>query len=198
MRQPRPLRPTIAGPAKSLVDNGTTGQSDRWCCTMMEWQRRRGAEPCHDMIVTVRRMPVDPTPTVPALVQRLAQLGASRLRADFTAQGMIGLRPAHSLILVPLLGGGRHASDLAETLGVSRQAVAQMVATLERDGYLARVSDPGDARARLICLTAKGRSALQAMRASAEALEETWAERLGADDLATLRRLIGTLLADQQ
>src|SRR6516165_7880071 len=122
--------------------------------------------------------------TVPALVQLLARSGAERLRADFAGQGMAGLRPLHAVLLVPLLGGGRHASDLAETLGVSRQAVAQVVTRLEQDGYLTRITDPGDARAKLICLTPRGRAALRAMRVTAVAIEEEWRERLGPEGLA--------------
>lgn len=131
---------------------------------------------------------------MPALVQALARSGAERLRADFTAQGMTGLRPVHAVLLVPLLGGGRHASDLAESLGVSRQAVAQVVARLEQDGYLARITDPGDARAKLICLTPRGRAALRAMRATALAVEEEWRERLGPERLAAFRDTLLALL----
>ena len=108
---------------------------------------------------------------------------------------MAGLRPLHALLLIPLLGGGRHASDLAETLGVSRQAVAQVVTRLEGDGYLTRITDPGDARARLICLTPRGRAALRTMRASARALEDDWRERLGAEQLASFRETLLTLLS---
>lgn len=133
--------------------------------------------------------------TVPALVQLLARQGAERLRADFADQGMAGLRPLHALLLIPLLGGGRHASDLAETLGVSRQAVAQVVTRLEGDGYLTRITDPGDARARLICLTPRGRAALRTMRASARAVEDDWRERLGAGQLASFRDMLVTLLS---
>jgi DNA-binding MarR family transcriptional regulator len=133
--------------------------------------------------------------TVPALVQALAQSGTERLRADFAAQGMAGLRPLHAVLLVPLLGGGRHASDLAETLGVSRQAVAQVVTRLEQDGYLTRITDPGDARAKLICLTPRGRAALRAMRVTALAVEEEWRERLGAERLARFRETLLTLLS---
>jgi DNA-binding MarR family transcriptional regulator len=129
--------------------------------------------------------------TVPALVQRLARQDAERLRADFAAAGLPGLRPVHAMLLVPLLGGGRHASSLAAGLGVTRQAVAQLVATLERDGYVQRVTDPGDARAKLVCLTPRGRAALRAMRASALATEEAWREQLGDSRLAEFR---GTLL----
>jgi DNA-binding MarR family transcriptional regulator len=133
---------------------------------------------------------------VPALVQVLARSGTERLRADFAAQGMPGLRPLHAALLVPLLGGGRHASDLAETLGVTRQAVAQVVTRLEQDGYLTRITDPGDARAKLICLTPRGRAALRTMRTTALAVEEEWRARLGARRLAGFRDTLLTLLSD--
>jgi DNA-binding MarR family transcriptional regulator len=133
--------------------------------------------------------------TVPALVQQLARWGTERLRADFERQGMTGLRPVHTLVLIPLLGGGRHASNLAEHLGVSRQAVAQVLATLERDGYVQRIADPGDARAKLVCLTPRGRAALRAVRACAHAVEQDWQQRLGAERLADFRDTLLILLS---
>jgi DNA-binding MarR family transcriptional regulator len=142
------------------------------------------------------RFPEPAEQTVPALVQLLARGGTERLRAEFAAQGMAGLRPLHALLLIPLLGGGRRASDLAEGLGVSRQAVAQVVARLEQDGYLTRIADPGDARAKLVCLTPRGRAALRIMRASALALEDAWRRRLGPDRLAEFRDTLVILLSD--
>ena len=134
--------------------------------------------------------------TVPALVQLLARNRAERLRADFDAAGMAGLRPVHALVLVPLLGGGRHAVSLAADLGVTRQAVAQVVATLERDGYVRRVTDPGDARAKLVCLTPRGRAALRTMHASARATEGAWRQCLGAERFAQFRADLLALLAE--
>ena len=134
--------------------------------------------------------------TIPALVQLLARSGAERLRGEFAAQDMGGLRPLHALLLVPLLGGGRHASDLAETLGVSRQAVAQVVTRLELDGYLTRIADPGDARAKLVCLTPRGRAALRTMRATALAVEDEWRQRLGDERIDRFRDTLLALLAD--
>jgi len=133
--------------------------------------------------------------SVPALVQLLARHGAQRLRAEFAAAGMPALRPVHALLLVPLLGGGRHASSLAADLGITRQAVAQVVTTLERDGYVQRITDPGDARAKLVCLTPHGRAALRAMRASALATEEAWRRQLGDSRLAEFRATLLDLLA---
>ena len=133
--------------------------------------------------------------SVPALVQLLARHGAHRLRAEFAAAGMPAVRPVHALLLVPLLGGGRHASSLAADLGITRQAVAQVVTTLERDGYVQRITDPGDARAKLVCLTPHGRAALRAMRASALATEEAWRRQLGDSRLAEFRATLLDLLA---
>jgi DNA-binding MarR family transcriptional regulator len=134
-------------------------------------------------------------PTVPALVQLVAASRGSHLRAAFAEAGLDGIRPAQSVALVPLVAGGLHASDLADRLGVSRQAVAQAVAALERHGYVNRVPDPADARARIIELTPRGRHALQVMRSSAIDLENRWQQVLGQRRLADLRKTLTMLLS---
>jgi DNA-binding MarR family transcriptional regulator len=131
---------------------------------------------------------------VPGLVQALARSSARQLRDDLVDHDMAGVRPLHAPLLVQLLGGGRRAADLADTSGVSRQAVAQVIAVLERDGYIERIADPGDSRAKLVCLTARGRAALRLMRTSSLALEDEWRSRIGADRLATLRDILTDLL----
>jgi DNA-binding MarR family transcriptional regulator len=78
--------------------------------------------------------------------------------------------------------------------GVTRQAIAQVVAKLERDGFIERITDPGDARAKLVCLTARGRSALRTMRATALEVEEEWRTALGVEKLAVFRSLLESLL----
>ncbi|MCV7093405.1 MarR family winged helix-turn-helix transcriptional regulator [Mycobacterium interjectum] len=134
-------------------------------------------------------------PTVPALVNLVAASGAPHLRAAFAAAGLDGIRPAQAVALVPLAAGGLHASDLADRLKVSRQAVAQGIASLERHGYVTRVTDPGDARARIIELTPRGRQALRVMRSNAVALEKRWAEVLGPRRLGELRETLQMLLS---
>lgn len=116
------------------------------------------------------------------------------MRAEFAENRLDRLLPLHASVLVPLLGGGRRAFDLADTLGVTRQAIAQVTSTLERNGYVERIPDRGDARAKLICLTARGRAALRVMRASALAAEDQWRDVLGAEQLIALREMLTTLL----
>lgn len=144
-----------------------------------------------------RALHPDWQPTVPALVNLVAASGAPRLRAAFATAGLDGIRPAQAVALVPLASGGLHASDLADRLQVSRQAVAQAITGLERHGYVNRVPDPVDARARVIELTARGRQALRVMRSNAVDLEHRWERVLGRRRLAELRVALEALLADQ-
>ncbi|OBG38036.1 MarR family transcriptional regulator [Mycobacterium alsense] len=143
------------------------------------------------------RRDADWKPTVPALVNSVAAAGVPRLRAAFAAAGLDGIRPAQAVALVPLRAGGLHASDLADRLKVSRQAVAQGVASLERHGYVTRVADPGDARARIIELTPRGRQALRVMRSYALDLEKRWERVLGARRLGELREALQLLLSSE-
>ncbi|MGO8767419.1 MAG: MarR family winged helix-turn-helix transcriptional regulator [Mycobacterium sp.] len=134
-------------------------------------------------------------PTVPALVNLVAGSGVPRLSAAFAAAGLHGIRPAQAVALVPLAAGGMHASDLADHLKVSRQAVAQGVTALEREGYVKRVPDPADARARTIELTPRGREMLRVMRSHAIDLEKRWQRILGERRLGELRESLQMLLA---
>jgi DNA-binding MarR family transcriptional regulator len=134
-------------------------------------------------------------PTVPALVNLVAASGAPHLRAAFAAAGLDGIRPAQAVALVPLAAGGLHASDLADRLRVSRQAVAQAVAGLERHDYVTRVPHPADARARIIELTPRGRQALRVLRANALDRERRWERTLGQQRLGELRETLQLLLS---
>jgi DNA-binding MarR family transcriptional regulator len=117
------------------------------------------------------------------------------LRAAFTAAGLDGIRPAQALALVPLAAGGLHASDLADRLRISRQAVAQAVAALERHEYVVRKPHPSDARALIIELTPRGRQALRVMRSNALEVEKRWQNMLGEKRFSDLRETLVALLS---
>ncbi|ETW22560.1 MarR family transcriptional regulator [Mycobacterium gastri 'Wayne'] len=89
----------------------------------------------------------------------------------------------------------RAVDGSGKRLAVSRQAVAQAVAALERHDYVSRVPDPVDARARVIELTPRGRQALRVMRSNAIDVEERWTQILGQRRLADLRKSLQLLLA---
>ena len=134
---------------------------------------------------------------MPALVNLLAASGAPRLRAAFVAAGLDGIRPGQAVVLVPLAAGGLHASDLADRLRVSRQAVAQAVAALERHDYVVRRPHPSDARARIIELAPRGRRALRVMRSNALDVEKRWRHVLGEHRFGEMRETLFALLSTE-
>jgi DNA-binding MarR family transcriptional regulator len=74
-------------------------------------------------------------------------------------------------------GGGATVSDLARTLGVSRQAVQRIVNAMRAEGLLWISANPRHRRSPLIQLTGNGVRA----RELAVERQRAWAEALGAD-----------------
>ncbi|MFO1101124.1 MAG: MarR family transcriptional regulator [Xanthobacteraceae bacterium] len=81
-------------------------------------------------------------------------------------------------------------STLARRLAVSRQAVHQLVTEACRRGILELVTDDSDARLRKVQFTAKGRAMKQSATLAVREIETELKRRLGAEDLATLRRIL--------
>nr|WP_203673200.1 MULTISPECIES: MarR family transcriptional regulator [unclassified Streptomyces] len=103
------------------------------------------------------------------------------------ARGFDDLRPAHGFAFARLAPGGATAADLAEHLGVSRQAASQMVEELVGKGYVERRPHPDDARARLVVLTDRGWACTRAAEAAAADAVRPWAALLGERRLQALR-----------
>ena len=104
--------------------------------------------------------------------RRFRRLGAGGRGAAADRGGRAGdLRFADGVVFQHLVAGPRTIGALAERLGVSQQAASKAVADLERRGYVRREADPGDGRARLVALTARGDAAIEAGRRHRAAVE---------------------------
>lgn len=78
------------------------------------------------------------------------------LHRTLAASGHGEARPLHGFALQAIGPDGTTTSELARALGVSKQAAAKTVASLERAGYVRRVPDPEDGRAVRLLRTARG------------------------------------------
>jgi DNA-binding MarR family transcriptional regulator len=87
---------------------------------------------------------------------------------------------------------GTRLTELAARSGVTHQSIGELVGTLERGGYLERRSDPSDGRARLVCLTPKGRRMLRQSLREIAKIEAAWSTQWRA---AGLRDDMGRVLA---
>ncbi|MEV6323817.1 MarR family winged helix-turn-helix transcriptional regulator [Nocardia sp. NPDC051787] len=114
-----------------------------------------------------------------ALVLALSGQLVQEIHDRVSQQGFEGLRPAHGFAFARISFGGATTADLAEHLGVTKQAAAQLVEELVRKGYVLRRPHPHDARARLLELTENGWAATRAADQAAQAAVAPWREALG-------------------
>ena len=89
--------------------------------------------------------------------------------------------------------GGTRVTELAEQAGVTKQTAGFLVDQLERAGYVDRVPDPSDARARLVRIAPRGAAAVQVAREAEVRIEAVWAGHLGRRETAQLRRALTRL-----
>ncbi len=87
---------------------------------------------------------------------------------------------------------GSRLGELAQAAQVSKQTVGSVVDQLERAGYVRRVPDPTDARARLVLVTDLGRELVELALPVVREIERAWEAHLGA---ARTRELRSTLEA---
>ena len=74
---------------------------------------------------------------------------------------------------------GSRPGELAEASQVSKQTLGSILDQLERAGYVARVPDPSDGRARLVTVTAAGRELVAISLPVVQQMERAWTEHLG-------------------
>ncbi|KRV48832.1 MarR family transcriptional regulator [Wenjunlia vitaminophila] len=114
-----------------------------------------------------------------ALVLALSGQLVQEIHSRVSQQGFADLRPAHGFAFARITAGATTTAHLADHLGVSKQAAAQLVEELVRKGYVVRRPHPGDARARLLELTERGWAATRAADRAARAAVAPWREALG-------------------
>jgi DNA-binding MarR family transcriptional regulator len=117
----------------------------------------------------------------------------AELNARLRERGYPDVRLAHSALFAHIDPEVRRSSELAERAGMTKQGMGQLVADLEKKGYVERVEDPADGRAKLVRLTQKGRRHVRDAREIIDEIEEAYALRLGDGRLETLRAILTDL-----
>jgi DNA-binding MarR family transcriptional regulator len=138
--------------------------------------------------------PADADLSLASLFAGWALAGEVQRRLD--ADGHADLRFADGFVFQHLIPGPLPVTALARRLGVSQQAASKSVADLERRGYVARTSDPADARARLVALTPRAQDAIEGGRRHRAALASELAERLGPRRVEAARRVLVDVVSE--
>ena len=119
------------------------------------------------------------------------ELGLARLRE---LSGIQTLRPAHMRLLPHIALDGSRSTEIADKLGIPKQAVGQLVGDLVEMGTLERVPDPTDGRARLVRFTAAGMSSLVLGLGVLAGIEDDVTKQLGKERVARLKTHLGDVL----
>lgn len=86
--------------------------------------------------------------------------------------------------------GPMAAGVIAERAGMSKQAMNQLLQSLEAAGYIARSAARDDGRTRVVRFTRRGRAAYSKIADILRDIEHEWAAELGAKQFAELKALL--------
>lgn len=118
---------------------------------------------------------------------------SSRIFDAVRAAGFGDVTDAQARLLMGLDDGGTRLSVLAARAQIAKQTATALVDKLERAGYVERVPDPTDGRARLVRATARAQAAVPAAHAEEAAIEAEWTAYLGAKRMKALRTALEDL-----
>lgn len=125
-----------------------------------------------------------------ALLRVPSQAIHRRIIRELNAVGFEELHLPHMPVLQFPGPDGARPGELAERAGMSRQAMNQLLRSLEGFGYIARHRDPDDGRARVVRLTDHGRAAYAKIHDILRDIEQEWRTELGATSFAQLKALL--------
>jgi DNA-binding MarR family transcriptional regulator len=116
-----------------------------------------------------------------------------RIYAALADAGFGDITRAQGRLLANIDLEGTRLVVLAERARIPKQTALALVNNLEASGYVERVPDPSDGRARLIRLTARAKAGLPFAIAEEARIEAAWSDRLGLRRLKALREALWDL-----
>jgi DNA-binding MarR family transcriptional regulator len=121
--------------------------------------------------------------TVISLLRRTNHLMVNEITERMEASGFPDSPPSFHPIFENLDPEGTRLTVLAARAGLTHQSVGEVVTELERRGYVERIPDPTDKRARLVSLTDRGRDLVRAAVKHIGDIEREWGDRWRAGGL---------------
>jgi DNA-binding MarR family transcriptional regulator len=125
-----------------------------------------------------------------ALLRVPAQTIHRRIIRELNAAGFDGVRLPHMAVLQFPGPDGVRPSILAERAGISKQALNQLLRSLEGFDYIVRSDVVGDGNARVVRLTKRGRAAYSKIIDILRDIERDWSTELGPNRFAQLKGLL--------
>jgi DNA-binding MarR family transcriptional regulator len=126
-----------------------------------------------------------------ALLRVPAQAIHRRIITELNAAGFADLSLPHISVFQYPGPDGARPSVLAERAGISKQAMNQLLRSLEDLGYIARSDSPDEGRSRIVRFTRRGHAAFSRIFEILQDVEQEWKAELGARDFRQFKKLLG-------
>jgi DNA-binding MarR family transcriptional regulator len=123
----------------------------------------------------------------PTLMRSARGVYAQSIRAQLQAIGVDDLPRNGAFILAGIDTSGGPRQDLPAGLGVTKQAISQVIDILVNRGYLTRRPTPGDRRRIDLELTDRGLEVVEAVVRGVEAVDRQLAERVPPEQIEAMR-----------
>ena len=117
-----------------------------------------------------------------------------RVDEALAAEGFTDYRPSFAALFQWLGPEGNRSTELAQRAGVTKQSIAELVDKMERRGYVERVPDPTDRRAKLVRRSERGWRVNQTARRVVEQVQQEWQGKMGEEDFAQLQEQLRRLV----
>lgn len=111
----------------------------------------------------------------------------------FLEEGHTGLQASHQAVLTHLSLSGSRLTELAKRAAMTKQAMGQLVDEVEALGYVERVPDPTDKRAKLVRFTDKGCQLMKSGTRVGASIHQRYTDIIGEKKMERLRVLLGEL-----
>jgi DNA-binding MarR family transcriptional regulator len=125
-----------------------------------------------------------------ALLRVPAQAIHRRIITELNAAGFDELRLPHMAVLNFPGPDGARPGTLAERAGMSKQAMNQLLRSLEGHGYIVRSDARDEGSARIVQFTTRGRAAFAKVIDTLRDIEREWSAELGPQRFAQLKELL--------
>jgi DNA-binding MarR family transcriptional regulator len=120
-------------------------------------------------------------------------------REELEGSEFAELRPTHGCVFRFVRGEkGMRLTKLAELASITKQSAGEIVDDLVARGYVQRIPDPEDRRAKLICLTERGEEAQAHGFGLFAEVEKRWVERYGREKIEALRATLEEIAAGER
>jgi DNA-binding MarR family transcriptional regulator len=129
-------------------------------------------------------------PLIGALLRLPAQAIHRRIVAGLNSAGFGDLRLPHMGVLQYPGPDGYRPSELAERAGMSKQAMNQLLRSLERLGYIRRRDAEEGGRARVVRFTRRGHAAWAKVHEILAEIETEWRATLGEKKFNRLKQVL--------